>query len=113
MSEQVKMEADDEEIKLCAEILENWNTPTPIPSEMLHQNPFAQFDVDEINTNSKHNEIIPVLIADTFYDKLLRRATDGIDISALVGPNSVSPNQPNEIEKPHLSSCFKVSHLPN
>ncbi|XP_057790894.1 pre-mRNA polyadenylation factor FIP1-like [Salvia miltiorrhiza] len=64
------MEADEEEGELCAE---KWKTPTPIYS---NQNP-------KIWT-SKQRDIIPVLVADTFYDKVLRHATDGIDIPALL-----------------------------
>lgn len=38
---------------------------------------------EEINNSSTEESIIPILVMDTFYDRVLRRASDGIDIEAL------------------------------
>ena len=110
------MDADEEERDLYAEFLENWNTPTPIPTPtptptpiysdqnpLPHfdaekadtskqgpiysdQNPLPHFDVVEADT-SKQGDILPVLVRDTYYDKVLGHATDGIDIAALLNPS--------------------------
>lgn len=127
------MEADEEERELgdlCAEILNNWNTPIYSEMEIVHQNPFSlhrlfttAYDVEQAeeqphskppNVDTKISEpkrkykdldrsIIPMLVADTFYDKLLGHSTDGIDIAALTcevgddaGTTTVSANKPKE-----------------
>lgn len=122
------MEADEERElgDLCVEIPKNWNTPIYSEMEIVHQNPFSlhrlfttAYDVEQAEEQLRSKPpnvsepkrkykdldrpIIPVLVADTFYDKLLGHSTDGIDIAALTceigddaGTTTVSANKPKE-----------------
>lgn len=167
MNHTFSMEADaeeDEELgELCAEILENWNSPTYTshhnPFSLEHHQPlYTTHDVrtaagkrdstgletDILMSKLKHNDrkqnsvlehkdnrkepsIIPVLVADTFFDKQLQRYVDGVDIAALnkvqevnaheneAESSTVSANNVERMEKlgsGQVSSLFKVcSHF--
>lgn len=108
-------EEDDEELgDLCAEILENWNSPTCTS----HHNPFSLDTTHDVQTTDistskvKYNDrkqssemehkdnknepsIVPVLVADTFFDKLLQRYVDGVSIADL---NEVQETNAHENE---------------
>lgn len=108
---------DGEFRELCAEILGNWNSP--VNSKTAHHNPFSlsnarqpSIHVKPLSNAMKEKEkekkpdqpIIPVLLADTFFDKLLQCGVDGIDIAAL---NTTTETEECKIN--HTVSNKKVS----